>query len=194
MANLRRSDSTARSARPAKRSATGGRSKKAVRPSSAAAVLDRFAPAGDSIGFVVREVYRGFARSLHARIASEGVSIGMWYVLRTLWEQDGLTQRELSEKIGINGPTMFAAINSMEKAGVVRRVPNQDDRRKTNIFLTARGHKLKKKLWPMAQDVYAVALRGISRKEIASGGEFLRRVWANLEAERASQSIAAVPE
>jgi MarR family transcriptional regulator, organic hydroperoxide resistance regulator len=157
---------------------------------SAADVLGRYAAPRESIGFVVRQVYRGFARSLETRIAREGVSIGMWFVLRMLWEEDGLTQRQISERVGINAPTVVVAINSMERAGIVRRAPNRDDRRKTNVFLTRRGHQLKDKLWPMAKDVYAVAFKNIDRKDIAAMGRFLAQVLANLEAERRPRSGA----
>jgi DNA-binding MarR family transcriptional regulator len=157
---------------------------------SAAGVVGRYAAPRESIGFVVRQVYRGFARSLETRIAREGVSIGMWFVLRMLWEEDGLTQRQISDRVGINAPTVVTAIDSMERAGIVKRAPNRDDRRKTNIFLTLRGRRLKDKLWPMAKDVYAVAFRNIDRKEIAAMGRFLAQVLANLDAERRPRSGA----
>jgi MarR family transcriptional regulator, organic hydroperoxide resistance regulator len=67
----------------------------------------------------------------------------MSFVLRMLWEEDGLTQCQISERVGINGPTVVTASDSMEKAGLVKRAPNQEDRRKTNVFLTKRGHQLK---------------------------------------------------
>ncbi len=151
---------------------------------SAADVLSRYAAPRESIGFVVRQVYRGFARSLQTRIAREGVSIGMWFVLRMLWEEDGLTQRQISARVGINGPTVVMAINSMERAGLVKRTPNQEDRRKTNVFLTRRGHQMKDKLWPMAKEVFAVAFKNIDPKDIAAMGRFLTQVWANHEAEQ----------
>jgi DNA-binding MarR family transcriptional regulator len=159
---------------------------------SAADVIGRYAAPRESIGFVVRQVYRGFARSLETRIAREGVSIGMWFVLRMLWEEDGLTQRQISERVGINAPTVVVAIDSMERAGIVRRAPNRDDRRKTNVLLTRRGHQLKDKLWPMAKDVYAVAFKNIDRKEIAAMGRFLAQVLANLDAERRPRSGSKV--
>lgn len=155
---------------------------------SPADVLRRYVDPYESIGFTVRQVYRGFARSLQTRVAAEGVSIGMWFVLRMLWEEDGLTQRQISDRVGINGPTVVTAINSMERAGIVKRISNQEDRRKTNVFLTARGHQLKDKLWPMAMDVYSVAFKNIDREDIATMGRSLKQVWANLEADRGPRS------
>lgn len=129
----------------------------------------------------MREVYRAFARSLQVRVAREGVTIGMWFVLRMLWDEDGLTQRELSDRVGINGPTMVTAINSMERAGLVQRVPNKTDRRKTNIHLTERGRRMKTVLWPKAADVLALAFKGLSREQIRTVGKTLLQIKANLE-------------
>ena len=143
--------------------------------------LDHYTSARESVGFVVREVWRLFARCLQPRIAREGVSIGMWFVLRMLWDEDGMTQRELGERVGINGPTMVTALNSMERAGLVKRVQNRADRRKINIFLTERGRKLKRKLWPMAAEVLALALSGLTRNQVYSLNKMLMQIRLNLE-------------
>ena len=143
--------------------------------------LAHYTSTRDSVGFVVREVWRLFARCLQPRIAREGVSIGMWFVLRMLWDEDGMTQRELGERVGINGPTMVTALNSMERAGLVKRIHNQADRRKINIFLTERGRKLKSKLWPMAAEVLALGLSGLNRSQVQSLNKMLAQVRTNLE-------------
>src|SRR5450830_1307274 len=143
--------------------------------------LDYYVSTRESVGFVVREVWRLFARCLQPRIAREGVSIGMWFVLRMLWDEDGMTQRELGERVGINGPTMVTALNSMERAGLVKRVKNRADRRKINVFLTKRGRKLKSILWPMAAEVLALGLSGLNRSQVQSLNKMLAQVRLNLE-------------
>ena len=143
--------------------------------------LEHYTSTRESVGFVVREVWRLFARCLQPRIAREGVSIGMWFVLRMLWDEDGMTQRELGERVGINGPTMVTALNSMERAGLVKRVHNQADRRKINVFLTKRGRKLKSTLWPMAAEILALGLSGLTRRQVQSLNKMLAQVRLNLE-------------
>jgi MarR family transcriptional regulator, organic hydroperoxide resistance regulator len=142
---------------------------------------DHYTSTRESVGFVVREVYRSFARCLQPRIAREGVSIGMWFVLRVLWDEDGMTQRELGERVGINGPTMVTALNSMERAGLVKRVQNRTDRRKINVFLTERGRNLRRKLWPMAAEVLNLGLSGLTRNQVKSLNKMLRQILLNLE-------------
>ena len=155
--------------------------KRPVIKKSGGSRLEEFITTRESVGFVVREVWRSFARCLQPRIAREGVSIGMWFALRMLWDEDGMTQRELGERVGINGPTMVSAINSMERAGLVKRVQNRADRRKINIFLTERGRNLKRKLWPMAAEVLALALSGLTRNQVYALNKMLMQIRLNLE-------------
>src|SRR5918998_4629936 len=87
-------------------------------------------PLETSVGYQIRMVYRAMQRLLQTRIGPHGVTLGMWYSLRALWSEDGLTQRELSHRIGTMEPSTLSAIQIMERNGLVRRVRSRDDRRK----------------------------------------------------------------
>ncbi len=125
-------------------------------------------PLDVSVGYQVRITHRLIQRALQARICRHGVTLGMWYFLRVLWNEDGLTQREISRRIGTMEPTTLSAIMAMERSGLVRRVRNADDRRKINIFLTERGRSLGPQLLPAAIDVVGMTVKGLSDREIAS--------------------------
>ena len=94
-------------------------------------------PPDQSVGYLMRETHRSFLRALAARVSRHGVSIGMWYFLRALWEEDGLTQRELSRKVRMMEPTTATALESMERHGLISRTRNSEDRRKINIRIDA---------------------------------------------------------
>lgn len=67
----------------------------------------------DSVGFQIRDAHRLMQRYLQSQIEPHGLSLGMWYFLRALWFEDGLTQSELSRKVGTMEPTTLAAIKAM---------------------------------------------------------------------------------
>jgi len=115
-------------------------------------------PFDRSVGYQVRLTHRLIQRYLQQKIEPHGVTLGMWYFLRALWETDGLTQRELSTIVGTMEPTTLTAIKAMERDGIVTRVRNEDDRRKINIHLTKRGRELKKELLPLAREVVSTAV------------------------------------
>jgi DNA-binding MarR family transcriptional regulator len=141
-----------------------------------------------SVGFQVRMTHRMMQRTLQAKIAPAGATLGMWYFLRALWTEDGLTQRELSDRTGTMEPTTMSAIQSMEEKGLVERVRNTSDRRKINVFLTDKGKALEQELLPVAADVVAAAVKGFSERDVARLIELLRAIQSNLAAEVAADA------
>lgn len=120
-----------------------------------------------SVGYQLRMANRAVQRYLQSRIEPHGVSLGMWYFLRALWQEDGLTQRELSQRIGTMEPTTLTALTAMERSGLVTRERDPDDRRKLCVRLTKRGLSLKEELLPCAHEVVARATAGLSEAERA---------------------------
>ena len=132
------------------------------------------------IAQLLKDAHRSLSRSLAARIAQSGVSIGQWYFLRALWQEDGLTQRELSQRVGMMEPTTVTALNGMEKRGLVERVRNPHDRRKMNIFLTDKGRSLQAQLRPLEDEVSQAAIQGVPPQQRELFMELLRLVILNL--------------
>ena len=139
-------------------------------------------PLETSVGYQVRMVYRAMQRLLQTKIGPHGVTLGMWYYLRTLWEEDGLTQRELSRRIGTMEPTTLGAIQAMERKGLVKRVRSQDDRRKVHIHLTKKGRDLERLMMPLAVEVVDQSVAGFSQDEVARLLKALRAIRDNIEA------------
>ena len=111
----------------------------------------------DSVGYQLRVTHRALQRYLQAMIQPHGITIGMWYFLRALWDEDGQTQRELSRRIGTSEPTTLNAIAAMERIGLVTRERDQSDGRKLKVLLTDKGWGLKAELMPLAIHVVQAA-------------------------------------
>ncbi len=122
----------------------------------------------DRLAHLVRDTARALVRSLQTRLTQHSVSFGHWAFLRILWEKDGLTQRELSERAGVMEPTTFIAIKAMEKRGYVLRAQMPGNKRKIYIYLTPKGRLLKAKLVPLAEEVNGVAIRGVKSTDVTT--------------------------
>ncbi len=85
---------------------------------------------------------------------------GQWYFLRVLWITDGLSQRELSARVGMMEPTTVIALRSMERAGLIRRVRGDDDRRKMRVYLSAKAKRLRNELLTVARGITDDRRRG----------------------------------
>lgn len=119
---------------------------------------------------------------LERRIAPFGVTRGQWYFLRVLWNEDGLSQRELSARVGMMEPTTVIVIRSMEKAGLIHRVRSKDDLRRVGVWLTARGKRLRSKLLPVAREITRQAEAGIPEADLRLFRRIARRMTENLDA------------
>src|SRR5580704_7791172 len=134
-----------------------------------------------SSGYLVRDAHRAFQRLLERRIAPFGLRRGQWYFLRVLWTADGLSQRELSARVGMMEPTTVIAVRSMEKAGLIRRMRSGDDRRKVHVLLTAKAKRLRNELLGVARAITDEAEEGISAHDLASFRRVIARMTANLD-------------
>jgi MarR family transcriptional regulator, organic hydroperoxide resistance regulator len=147
-------------------------------------------PLETSVGYQVRMVYRAMQRLLQTKVGPHGVTLGMWYYLRALWAEDGLTQRELSQRIGTMEPTTLGAIQTMERSGLVKRVRSKDDRRKVHIHLTKKGRDLERRLMPLAVEVVEASVAGFSPEEVQQLLKFLKSIRNNLEATQTDLAVS----
>jgi DNA-binding MarR family transcriptional regulator len=138
-------------------------------------------PAIESAGYLVRDAHRAFQRLLERRIADHGITRGQWYFLRVLWTQDGLSQRELSARVGMMEPTTVIALRSMEKAGLIRRSRSADDKRVTNVWLTARAKRMRGDMLALARGINEEACRGVSREEFDAFRRAIAHMTKNLD-------------
>ena len=134
----------------------------------------------DRMAHLIRDTERAFRKSLQVRLARHKVPFGHWTFLRILWQNDGLTQKELSQRAGVMEPTTFAAIKAMEASGYVRRSQLPSNKKNVYVHLSAKGRALKNKLVPLAEETNSISTRGVSPDEIVTTRKVLLAMIENL--------------
>lgn len=134
----------------------------------------------DRLAHLIREVSRAFTRSLTVRLEQHGVPFGHWTFLRVLWESDGITQNELSERAGVMAPTTFIAMKSMESLGYIVRRQLAPNKKNMYVYLSSKGHALKDKLVPLAIEGNNVGVEGISTADVKTTRKVLLYMVENL--------------
>ena len=150
----------------------------------------REAVPNDRLAHVVKDLVRTMQRGLQARLAPHAVAIGQWTFLRILWERDGITQRELSELAGVSEPTTYSALLSMEKKGFITRRKLPNNLRNISVSITPKGRALKAKLVPLAENVNAVMMAGMSSEEVAQFRQTLLHMIDKLERDELLRTAA----
>jgi DNA-binding MarR family transcriptional regulator len=138
-------------------------------------------PRQESLGYQVNHLARLLAQALAARITALGVVPGQFAQLLALFEQDGLTQRELCDQVRIEQPTMANTLRRMERDGLVRNQPDPDDGRRIRVTLTEHARTLEPELIAAARAVNAAATDGLSADEVATYLALTARLIHNLE-------------
>jgi MarR family transcriptional regulator, organic hydroperoxide resistance regulator len=154
--------------------------KRASNSMAAEAQHPRHFDSDERLSYLTREAMRAYGRSMQIRLIDHSVSIGHWLFLRALWAHDGMTQRELSEYVGLMGSTTFTALNALEKLGYVKRAKKQGNKKKVHVYLTPQGRKLQVVLTPLAVELNATAVRGIAPEDVEVTKRSLVRIIENL--------------
>lgn len=120
-----------------------------------------------SAGYLANHMARLFAQGLHQRIQPLGLAPAQFMTLLELWNEDGLTQAELTGRLDVEQATMANTLSRMERDGLIRRRPHPEDGRKQQSWLTAKAKGLRSQAIEAAQAQNELALRTLTKKERA---------------------------
>src|SRR3990167_379934 len=134
----------------------------------------------DRLAHLIRHAARVLTKSMQPRLSEHSVSFGHWAFLRVLWVTEGLTQRELSDQVGLMEPTTFTALKAMEALGLIERRFEDGKRKKVHIYLTPKGRELKYVLIPIAEELNEISVRGLSESEIKTVHRAMLAIIPNL--------------
>lgn len=77
------------------------------------------------------------------KIDKRNITPPQFFVLRVLWYEDGFPIKHLAKVAGCSRSTMTGIIDTMEKNGLINRIPNPKDGRSTLVKLTSIGRDLR---------------------------------------------------
>jgi DNA-binding MarR family transcriptional regulator len=132
-----------------------------------------------SAGFLANHMARLFAKGLQQNIKPLGLAPAQFMTLLALWEKDGLTQRELVERLDVEQATMANTLTRMERDGLIQRRAHPDDGRSQSIHLTPKAVALREPATAAARAVNGVALGYLSEEERTA---FLDLTWRVIDA------------
>jgi DNA-binding MarR family transcriptional regulator len=114
-----------------------------------------------SAGYVINHMARLFAAALTERIRPLGLTTGQFPLLLELWREEGLTQKQLVERLDLEQATVANTLTRMERDGLIERKPHPQDGRAQCIHLTRKARALEAPATEAARAVNAVALASL---------------------------------
>ncbi|MDH4439427.1 MAG: MarR family transcriptional regulator [Rhizobium sp.] len=133
----------------------------------------------DSATELATQLARGMTRALQSRAARLGFSPGQFPVLLELWDEEGLTQRQLLDRVDVEQATMANTLARMERDGLIERRVHPQDKRAQQIYLTDKARAMREDALAVAQEAEDAVFSGFRRFERELMKEYIRWAIAN---------------
>ncbi|MGB8990720.1 MAG: MarR family transcriptional regulator [Desulfobaccales bacterium] len=140
-----------------------------------------YSPTKDFLGFIIYRTALALKSALQRSFKENGFEITaeQWGIIRHLWEEDGLSQREIGEKAAKDKPNITRMLDALEKKRLIFRQPDPRDRRKYCIYLTKEGKHLYECLVPLAQNLREKITHNLARQELERLKDTLNKIYRN---------------
>jgi DNA-binding MarR family transcriptional regulator len=137
----------------------------------------------DSIGYRLFHASRLMNSRLNQnfRFHEYQITYEQWQVLSRLYEVDGLTQNQLANTIERDQGSISRLIDNMIKKNLVKRIPDDTDKRIKRVFLTEESNGVQEELEGIAGKTISQATRNMSEKEIETCLNMLDQIRENLK-------------
>ena len=138
-------------------------------------------------GFLITKLKQLQSRALAQCISKKGIdafSGEQGKILFVLWQKDKITQKELASKTSLAKNTITAMLEKMEKNNLIKRITDENDKRKSLVILTDYANSLKKSFDEISDEMLQKFYKNFSGEEIDKFEEYLHRIIKNFEEKR----------
>ena len=135
----------------------------------------------DRVAAINKQISRAFEETL----AGHGINHGEYKLLLRLvtrTEDNRMSAGELSRSLTLSSGAMTNRLDQLEKAELIRRVPDPRDRRGVHVELTAKGKTLIDGAVTEQAAKEIDVLSALSPRELTTLNQLLRKVLTSLEA------------
>ena len=126
-------------------------------------------------------INRRFMGKCFGQMQEVGIYPGQIPVLGLLAYKDGLSQREIAERLRIKPPTVNVTVQRLEKAGFLYREADEKDQRISRIYLTEKGKQAKENGMKKVKENEKILLSGLSDAELCLLRRMLEQITENID-------------
>jgi DNA-binding MarR family transcriptional regulator len=107
---------------------------------------------------------------------TENLTVTQLRLLGHLFEQEGLSNADLADRLYVTRPSVSALLDRLERGGFIRREISQNDRRGINIWLEPRGREVVANVREDIRQYCAHLLSGLTSDQLVEFAEIAGRV------------------
>ena len=135
----------------------------------------------DSLGFILNKVNTKLKNELFQQLKENDVTPEQWAILNCLWEKEGITPKELSDRTFKDKPNTNRILEKLTIKRLVVRKPHPVDKRAFQIFLTDDGWALRAQLIPKVTQLLNKVTAGIEQHKVAEMKSMLNQIYDNIK-------------
>lgn len=135
-----------------------------------------------SLDFLIRDTRLRLYEYIESRLARRDIPLRIWFPLRVLYNNDGITQRELGQILGFGDAHAGVIVGVMRRRKLIYRQPSRVDKRRINLHLTPAGRKQARLTLREMRAINSRIVAGFSGIEVRSLHALLLRAHENLKA------------
>jgi MarR family transcriptional regulator, organic hydroperoxide resistance regulator len=147
------------------------------------AVVNGAHPIRQNASFALAKVCRAHRTYVGELLSAHGLHVGQDMVLVELWQDDGLRGSELTERLGVEPPTVTKMVRRLEACGLVERRADPEDARGLRVYLTPQGRALEEPVVRCWERAEGTVLSGMNAGDRQTFRTLLNRVRRNLDPE-----------
>ena len=135
-------------------------------------------------GFYISRIKQINTRLLNKLLAQKNITAfngEQGRILHVLWENDGISNQELSKRSGLAMSSLTTMLERMEEKNLLTRKGCPKDKRKCLLFLTEHANSLKKEYDEISDKMTKLSFEGISEDKRLAFEKTLENVLHNLE-------------
>lgn len=114
-------------------------------------------------------------------LMEKGVYPGQMPLLKLLSKENGLSQKQVAQRLHISPPSVTVSAKRMEKNGLVERKPDEKDQRIQRIYITKKGEAVNELIMEIFQDNEKQLLKGFEEGEIYLLRRFFQHMIRNIQ-------------
>jgi len=132
-------------------------------------------------GLLIAAARRRIKQAVLERVAGHRLTAQQFWLVVAIHEAPGISQAELAARTRADAPSVSRAVAGLAARGLVRAEDDPGDRRRSRSRLTPAGRKLARALLPVARELRAAMVAGMTPAEVVALCDALQRLIANLD-------------
>ena len=137
---------------------------------------------GKPIGFLVKQVNNVYEKELTGKLKGLGITSSQCAVLDYLFHtsKDVVSQRDVEKNLSLKNPTVTGILKRLDEKGYILCVPNAEDRRKKNIYLTEKAYDIQRRMEADRRKLDRELTRGMTKREVDALRKNLEKLLYNI--------------